>query len=600
MTLALCLITGAALTMLGFSPALLVIATVLLVTLAMSQRLSTASSFVGALILLLLIHTVVIRVVPFTGFDLSLVTVMVLMVIGGGSLVTLALAEPGLRLPDLGPSSVLWSVLFVPMVVGIWLAATVGFGQKMFVGWAMDNDVVWNTVASRFILSDNGVVPALHPNPSPLVNGLMAIWYAPGREAAGQLLRHDVTRQTELWLLLLLLASVFCGLVLARAVSGSRPLLRLLAGVAGSMIPLTWYLIGFVVQFGFLNVALAIVILLGAWILWCDLRAHTAAASALLFVATTVLLAAWAPLALVALGLAVVGAAIGRREILRLRGVNGIVWWLALLQLPVYLVLVTLPDLRRDGGSLAANGAVPQLAAQDLLLVSILVLVVGATTALAFNQRHELLGICVLVLMTAGAVGYLVMQRAGIDTLWGYYPAKLGWLMSFLLVVILAASIARWVNMRRTSGVMVVAIVTATASVVGLVLMRVPPAAHTASAIFPVVGIGLRALDTAGWPRTDTLFASADDDTQFIYARYSPTENDDRFVNSWLLQLTADTSDTPVRSFAYTLDPENAGQLCAAAIAWGGPTVIVTRDSALESELVPICSDADIQIQLRA
>ena len=596
-TLALVLVAGVILALLGFSPTLLVMAVAALVTLTIGQRLGWASSLVATVVLGLFVHSVLIRLLPFTPFDLGATTVAVLAAIGAASLAALAARRSNLRGPDLGPRSVLWAILPVPVMVASWLAVTLGVGQKMFVGWAMDNDVVWNTVAARFILSDNGVNPSLHPNPSPLVNGLMATWYAPGREAADEVLRHDVTRQTELWLLLLLLASVLCGLVLARAVSRKQPLLRWLAGIAGSVFPLTWYLTGFVVRFGFINVALAIVVLLGVWILWCDFSAHIVASTALLFIATTVLLAAWAPLAAVSLGLAGVGTLLGLKRVLRLRGIRGLIWWSAFLQLPGYLLLVTLPDLRRDGGSLAANGAAPALTAQDLLFVAALAFVVGAVTALVFRERHEMLGISVLLLTTAGAVGYLVMQRVGVDSLWGYYPAKLGWLVSFLLVLVLAASVARWLNGRR-SGLAAVAIMAAAASVVGLVLVQVPPSAHTARAIFPVISIGLRAVDSAGSSRTEALFASAGGASS-IYSRYSDVENDDRFVNSWLLQLTADTSDDPLRSFAYTLDPGDLEQLCAAATTWGGATVIVTRDGALESELVPMCPEADISVSLR-
>ncbi|MGO7983818.1 hypothetical protein ACC691_38920, partial [Rhizobium johnstonii] len=76
------------------------------------------------------------------------------------------------------------------------------------VAWAMKNDVVWNTMAARFILNDEGIAPDRHPNPSPLINELVASWISSGRTAGTELLRHDVTRQAELWVALLLLSAL--------------------------------------------------------------------------------------------------------------------------------------------------------------------------------------------------------------------------------------------------------------------------------------------------------------------------------------------------------------------------------------------------------
>lgn len=594
------LLLGTILQLVGYSPAIEVAAVLAIVSLAFGQRLGWATSVAASVLILLLGNTLVLRLLPLVGLNLGIVNGVLLTVTGLAVGVWLILRASGLRLPERDALTVAGAAVVLPLITGLFALVTLGQGNTMRVGWAMDNDAVWNTVASRFILNDNGIAPWLNPNPSPLVNGLMASWYAPGRDAAAEVLRHDVARQSELLILLFLLCSVLAGIVTARVVSARRPVLRWAAGIFGSAIPLTWYLAGFVIRFGFFNVGVAVAILLAVWLVWVELPRHSAWSIALLLVATTVLLAAWAPLALLSLALAGVAALMRLRSLFRLRGSDAVVFWLAVVQLPLYVLLVTLPDLRRDGAALAANGGVPEITPLDVVLVAVLIFAFATLAAVALGEKHELLGIVILLAATAIGVGYLVWQRvSGGETIWGYYPAKLGWLVSVLLVIVLTASLARWLNHERARGLSTVALVLTVVAVAGLVMAKVPPRDRSLAGVFPLVGIGAEAVPTAETERLDTLFAAADSDQKTIYARYSANPEDDALINYWLLQLPAATSDDPVRKFAYFLDSTSAPNICAAAEAWGSGVVVVTRDPALESELAGSCPSAGITVDLR-
>ena len=609
-------VLGSVLMLLGFSPAVGVIAALGTATLFFGQRFGWATSVAAAVLMLLFGNTVLLRLVPLTGIDLGLANGLGLLLASLALLAWLLRQGAGIRLPNRGALTIAGAAVVVPAITGIVALVTLGVGERMRVGWMMGTgtDTVWNTVASRYILNDNGIAPWLNPNPSPLVNGLMATWYAPGRGAAEELLRHDVTRQSELLVLLFLLCSVLAGIVVARVVPARRPVLRWVAGIFGSLLPLTWYMAGFVIRFGFFNVAVAVAVLLCVWLIWSDLPRHSAASIGYLLIATTVLLAAWAPLAALPLALAGVAALMNWRTLLGLKPVieerapasvsksslplieerapasvsksslplieerapasvskSTLRGWPAALfvasaaQLVLYVLLATLPDLTRDGGALSANGGVPEITPLDVVLVGVLIFAFGAVASVGLSQRHELLGIVVVLLAASVGVAYLALQRRGMDTLWGYYPAKLGWLVSVLLIVLLAASLMRWLGHGGARGVNTLAVLLAAAAVVGLVMAKVPPIQRDLAGIVPLIGIGLTPETAAETAREDALFAAtaADDGEKVIFAAYSAAPEDDAFINYWSLQLPATTSDDPIRMFASTLDSTHPADVCA-------------------------------------
>ncbi|MFT2816915.1 hypothetical protein [Leifsonia sp. A12D58] len=594
-------VLGAVLMLVGFSPAVEVAAVLAVITLAFTQRFGWATSLAAAILLLLLGNTLLLRVLPLVGIDLGVANGVALAATGLGLLAWLYRRLPDIRLPTRAALTTGAAALLVPVLTGLVAAATLGIGERMRVGWMMGTgtDTVWNTVASRFILDDNGIAPWLNPNPSPLVNGLMASWYAPGRGAAEELLRHDVSRQSELLILLFLLCGVLAGIVVARVIPARRLVLRVLAGIFGSAIPLTWYMTGFVIRFGFFNVPIAIAVLFCVWLLWSDLQRHVAASIGLLLVATTILLAAWAPLAALSLGLAGVAVLVRWRALLRLRGWHAVVFGLAALQLVLYILLVTLPDLTRDGAALGANGGVPEITPLDVVLVAVLIFAFAAVASVGLGQRHELLGVVVILIAAVIGIAYLTLQRRGMDTLWGYYPAKLGWLVSVLLVVLLAASALRWLGHADARGVNIVAVLVATVALVGLVIAKVPPIQRDLAGLYPLVGIGLTPESSADAAREDALFAEAETGTKTIFAEYSATAGDDAFINFWAMQLGSVTSDDPIRKYAYVLDPTNPADICAAIEAWDGNVVVITGSTELEAELKDVCPQATFDVEVR-
>lgn len=593
-SLTLTVVAGIALMALGLTPAIAVIAALVVMTLVIGQRSGWAFAFAGAILLELLGNTLILRLNPLTGLDLWLVNAIGLTVIGLGGMGWLFANAGDLRLPTRDTLLGAASAIALPAVTGV---VVLGTGLQTRAGWmtAYGTDSAWNTVASRFIVTDRGIAPWVHPNPSPLVNGLMATWHAPGRSGADELLRHDVIRQNELLLLLMLLTGVLAGIVLVCVVPARRPFLRAAAGVLGSAIPLSGYLAGYAVRFGFFSAPAAVAIMLCVWIVWLGARKNIVASIALLLVATTLLLAAWAPLALLPLALVGVPILMNWRSVFLSRGWSAVACIASAAQLVLYLILVTLPDFTRDGPALAADGGVPEVSPFDVALIGALMFVSGTLAWIGLGRQHEMLGV-LLVLVSGGiGVAYLVLQRRGMDALWGYYPAKLGWLVSILLVVLVAASLLSWGGHTKVRGLQPVALLLATAAIVGLVI-KVTPLNGSVGSLMPVVKLALTREAASETAREDVLFAAVDRGDRTIFTRFSSTAADDQFINYWSLQLSSDRSQDPIRSFAYSLDSTDAAQVCAAAETWGKGTIVRTRDASFVADIQSTCPDVTVSV----
>ncbi|MDR5700382.1 hypothetical protein [Agromyces aerolatus] len=582
----------------GWSPALLAVSAIAALTFAFAQRFSWALGLAGALLTLLGLHTLISRLAPMLGVDFGAATTAGVALAGVGGVVTVVvtLVRGELRSPARDSIPTLLAALGLPAItLGYWLAA-LRWGSEMRVGWMLANDAVWNTMAAQFIVADGGIDPAAHPNPAPSTAALAAVWMLPGRDTAEQVLRHDVTREAQLVLLVTLAVAVLAGLVAARAVPTRHAVLRAVAGTAASGFVLGWYVLGFTAELGFLNAPIALLVLLAAWVCWSDVVRSPMFSGAGLLVAATLLLATWAPLVVVPLALGVAGLAAARRALIPRRGSWALVG-VAAAAFVVYVVFVTLADLRSTGGALAADGAAPPVEPRD---VTALAGVVLATTLLILLRtpppglRHQAIGALVVLVAAAFGGGYLVLQRLGQGLgWWGYYPAKFAWLVCVLLFVVLGgmlmaaaarATSARRVALGAVAAVAVIAVVASGSLPMGGV-RRVPAA----------VAIATDDRFDASAVVAERLFVLADAEPT-IAARISADRTEDAFLNSWLLQAHSQHSDDPIRTFAYWLDTDDAASLCEAIVTWGGGVRIVTVDPALNDELGAACPDAGFEV----
>lgn len=594
--LVLALLGGALLEGLGWVPWALVAVVGVLLVLTAAQRTSMPFAFAVATVFLLVGYTVMVRLYPSVPLPLDVKNRIVLLSVGFCVLFVLWRQRMPIRLPRRETMVTAGLALLPVLLPGAALFGVIDLSGGVRASWAMHNDAIWNTVTARFIWADGGLNPAHHPNASPLTAALLAAAMAAGRsgvEPVG-LLSHDVTRGAELWLVMTVISGVLAGLIALRSLRGVRNRYQAVAVAFASLIPLTWFVAGNAFQFGFYNGTVALLLLLSAWLAWLEVRASPLLATATLALATVALLATWAPLAAVTASLTGVAILSGLRTWWRMRsGWQLVQGGASVLAIPLYGLAVTVPDLKREGAALGADGGIFAISPTDLIVTAGVATGFFTLAAIALHRKHELVGAITVIGGGVTGLGYLLLQRAGHGNLWGYYPAKMAWLVMILLVVITAISIFSWlvlVSARTWSSLGIAGV----AALVTLALMvQVPPNSAT---IAPALSIasprGLSQPDDV----TRLLFSLSNPAEKNLVIRYNKNSGHDLFVNGWLLQLQALSGEDPIRAYSYVLDGSDLGRVCAAVELWGGDVIVHTKSSSLNTELAGACENPRLKV----
>lgn len=595
-TLAATTLAGFVIDALGGSPWLLCASGALVVLLVLGQRLpwipATAVTIVG----LLAAYAFTVRLLQPIPVDLGTKNRFVVLVVAVAVLALCWARRDRMRLPALASARPLLVALAPVTVAVVAAVVAVAVSGGTRVAWSMQNDAIWNTMMARFLYADMGAGPA-HPNVSPLIPALLAGAFAPGRGsiAADQLLQHDVTRQAELWLLLVLLSSILAGLVAWRGFVRFRAVGRAIGTFLVAAIPLTWYFAGYAFQFGFFNATVSLIALLCAWIGWTTAREGRLTSIVILSAATIVMLATWAPLGIVTIGLGAGVLVGGRREWWSsIRRSRLVILLASLAVMPVYLVAITLPDLLREGKGLSANGGIIAIEPRHIVLVGAVAVAATAWLALrrgAVRDRAPLVGVLIVGATSAVAIGYLVLQRTAQESRWGYYPQKLSWLVASLLIIVIAVTLVRAAPVAR---VLRAVTIVATALVV-VALMSVP--LPTRTSVEALASAFLPAPQLASTEVTDRLFASSDVSRLTVFARFG-SAGEDAFANGWLIQQFAESGEDPVRSFAYVVDGTDLDSICTLAQTDRVDLVVRTRDEALVGALDAACPAAGLTVRV--
>lgn len=592
LSLGLAALVGASLAYaLGLTPWLLPAVSGVLIVVAVSRLVPWAWAFSSVVIAFLAVAALFARVSPYTGGLVATSTCV--LAVGGIAALAVALWAPR-RAGTASSRDLLaraWPVAVVPGALLASLAAiTIARGAP--VSWAMRNDAVWNVIAARFLVADGGLVPALHGSSAPMTTVLLGLAMAPGRSAvaAADLLGHDVHRGAEMWIVAAALTSLLAGVVAVIALRDAPKPVRILATIVSAGLPLTWYAFGLAITFGFYNATLSLVLALAAWIVWQESARRPLSGAAVLGVASVATLATWPPLAALPAALALAILLPRMRAVLRSPR-HAARWIAAALPLPLYAVFITLPDLQRDGGALAADGGITPISFVRAVLSIAGMLLVILWVARRHRDSRTTIGIvAVSVAMTIG-VAYLAAQRLGLADLWGYYPIKMTWIvLSLLLVITVPALVASVLEVRGRPVLQGIAGVAAVAILGGL-LVQVPvldfPAASRRA---PVLEILTNTRVSGSEMAAAELFSIAQPDVKAMVVR---SASDDVFINSWLLQLQSPNTEDPIRTYSYYFDSSDLRRVCQAISVWGGTVTVHTRDPALRAELDATCPSGD-------
>ena len=369
-----------------------------------------------------------------------IVAIVVACVVVGAVGALLAVRTPNVLRRPSRYSVVLWCGSLLGGV--IWLA-TVGLahilpGASRY-GWAMNGDALNNLYYAGKIVTDNGIALGAQENPVPLPSAIIALALGAGsassRSAEASLI-HQLSAFTLVWVLLLTVTCVAMGVVVASLVKPTLTRTVAVASALGSLLPLTWFVSGLTIQWGYFNVSLLLPIALASWLVFLGSRAHPVAAFVILTGLATLALAAWTPIAflVVALGVVIVVRNFGTFR--SLRGWQLAVAAVGLVQAAGFVVFDSLPTLFAQDSSLATPGVgFPNLwwtGPIAVVLVVLTLIVVRVRTPLPVVSGA--VGLLIGAAVASGAMLYFTHSHA--DPWDYYYPKKLVWTLVVLLAVV--------------------------------------------------------------------------------------------------------------------------------------------------------------------
>ncbi|HEY1529683.1 MAG TPA: hypothetical protein VGF80_02635 [Galbitalea sp.] len=378
------------------------------------------------------------------------------------------LRRPGRYAVALWCAPLLGAVLWIGTV----LLAQLAPGMSRF-GWIMNGDALNNLYFAHLIIGYNGIALGAPPSPVTLPAALIATGIGTGSPSSGSAaaaLAQDLAGFTLVWTILLAVLCVAMGAVIASLVPNSRLRLVVIVGALGSLLPLTWFVAGLTIQWGYFNVDVVLPIALGGWLVYLGSRAHPFAALLCLVGFTVLSFTAWTPLAALTIAL---GVALVIRNFARFRAIRR-GYWIAFAVCCVAGIAflartVDFPSLFATDGALSASGS-GFVGFVNLWWIVPIVAVVVALTALLVRGRTVLpttsAAIAILIAGVAVSGGLVYLASGGPAELFdAYYPKKFAWILLVILGTIalsfLAGALAGRVRTSLLAAMLVLAVVAA-------------------------------------------------------------------------------------------------------------------------------------------
>jgi hypothetical protein len=404
----------------------------LLVLRARFGHLLAVPATAGGALLLLLVVLLLSRALH-AGYIATLVAASIIVGVIGG---ILAARTPGVFRRPGRYAVALWCPALAGAVVWALTAILAQLipGASRF-GWVMNGDALNNLWYAGVIQHSNGLAIGATQNPVPLPAALISVALgtgAPTSASAATLLTHELAALLVTWVVLLAATCISMGVVVASAVDGRRTGTVALASALGSLLPLTWFVSGLTVQWGYFNLSVLLPTLLAGWLVFLTSTRHPVVAFICLTGLATLTLATWTPAVVLPGALALVLLVRNRAAFRGLARSHAIATFLGVAQVVVWIGIVTIPTYLAQGSALEIPGVgFPPTWWGLLVLAALLV------CALLLLRGHTSLPITsgATAILVAGAIAsaallYLASDQP--DVFGAYYPKKLAWILLVL------------------------------------------------------------------------------------------------------------------------------------------------------------------------
>jgi len=335
-----------------------------------------------------------------------------------------------------------WRALPAASGAFIWLASLAWENlraQEPVIAWVMQGDGANNFIFARDVIERGGILVGGPENPAPMTSILLASAALPGRfnVSPSDLALHDLVGFAWLWAFAIAALCLLTGLLVHLLITQANgPLWWVLVGsAAGSLLPLTWYISGYPIDYGFANAPLVLIPLIAAVTASFSFRSDPLIVMTIQTMVASIVLATWSPLVLIPAGLWLLSAINGMRSLKSPRGWR---WWahiVGLGQVLFFTATLALPTLLSQGSALSASGAILTF---DWAPSVVLACAVSGLAMVAFSRPTSYEVWVVWVVVAGSTAGLLVLLflnwRSGLG--WTYYPLKLLWVSSALMLIL--------------------------------------------------------------------------------------------------------------------------------------------------------------------
>lgn len=556
--------------------------------LAISAAVVTLGTAWGVLVVMIATAATGLPMLPTIIAVWSMVGVTGALALGANRTIPVAGVGAGARAVWLAP-------LLGPLVwAGTLLYSAIAPGAARY-SWVMMGDSANNLLFARGVLDDNGIVLGPQESPVPLPSAMLALSMSGGRLLAspGALTQHDITAFVVIWGLLIAASAYFAGAASAFVVNRSRPWVATGTGAAVSLLPLTWFVTGYPLEFGFFNVHLALPIVFLCWVAALSPRSPALSVMAL-SLAATLLLLTWTPLVLIPAALACWVMVRHRRSLRSTSPAGLIAAGLGGAQLLVFALGATLPSLLAHADVLGANGGV--LPFPRLMVFATGAAAVGAAVLALLARRGALAQAfsCVIIACVVGVAALFAVAGG-----WTYYPTKLSWFAMVIFLVLGSGVIAGITSASVRSPALATGALATVGVLVFVVLFFAPRAIRTYDWAEPIGRIVSGQFIGEGDAAARTIFELADrPSASVLWQSSNPSEF---AINFWLLQLRSDftAESTALRAMAYgDYDTDVVTDLCEVAGALGEPLTVHTVNASLPDEVREACPEFAISVSV--
>lgn len=345
-----------------------------------------------------------------------------------------------------------WAALAGPAYFSVVFAASKILPGGNRYAWVMNNDAVNNILMVRDLVHDGGIIIGVGGNPVPFTTSMLSLFLVgPRTDYAGHGNLHaDVIGMQVFWLFTTVLLGLAAGLAAAEIVGrAGRPRGWAIAAAAVASLATTmWFIVGYPIEYGFLNAALGLMLLMLAVLLVQFMREHPAYVLGLLMLASVLIIATWTPTVLFLAAFLVALIIVERRHIFVRDARVVSTWALPALLAVLFVGLVTVPSFVRTSSLLSAAGGVEHLPLfllwlMPAALVIVAILTFGVRSVQAWT--YSAIGLTQLI-----AVGGLLFLNRALEDPWTYYPFKMLWFGSaFIALLIVPLGFVLVSRMRR-------------------------------------------------------------------------------------------------------------------------------------------------------